>query len=77
MRVPESAVHGGNRVFVLNEGRLAERAVTVLAQDGTSLVITGDLSNGDELVTTRIPEIASGLKARPRDSAVIQALASS
>ena len=77
VRVPESAVHGGNRVFVLNEGRLAERAVTVLAQDGTSLVITGDLSNGDELVTTRIPEIAPGLKARPRDSAVIQAPASS
>lgn len=76
VRVPESAVHGGNQVFVLNEGRLAERSVKVLAQDGSSLLITGDLSNGDRLVTTRIPEIAPGLKARQRDSVVIQAPAS-
>ena len=77
VRVPESAVHGGNRVFILQDGRLAERAVSVLAQDGTSLVITGDLTDGDALVTTRIPEIAPGLKARSRQSAVIQAPASS
>lgn len=66
IRLPEAAVHGGTRVFVLEDGRLAERTVTVLAQDGKDLFVSGDFSDGDAIIVTRIPEIAPGLKARAR-----------
>lgn len=66
-RLPEAAVHGGERVYVLFEGRLDERRVEVLGRDRGDVVIAGDLKEGDQVVTTRIPEIGPGLKARRRD----------
>jgi len=70
VRLPEAAVHAGERVYVLTgEGRLAERFVRVLARDGADLVVTGDLSDGDLVVTPRVPEIGPGLKARRRGPA--------
>lgn len=66
-RLPEAAVHDGARVYVLQDGRLAEREIQVLGRDSGDVVVAGDLRDGDAVVTTRIPEIGQGLKARPRD----------
>ncbi len=68
-RLPEAAVHDGARVYVIEEGRLDERNVVVLARDGTDLIVTGELQDGDVAVVTRIPEIGPGLKARARVNA--------
>lgn len=63
-RVPESSVYDGNIVFLFNDGRLEQRVVKVLARDGAHLIIIGNIQDGDLIVTTRIPEVAPGLKVR-------------
>lgn len=69
-RLPEAAVHDGVRVYVIQDGRLSERAVAILGRERGDLIVAGDLLDGELVVTTRIPEIAPGLKARPRDAGV-------
>jgi len=66
-RLPEGAVHDSARVYVLTDGRLVEREVKVLGRDRGDVVVAGDLQAGEQVVTTRIPEIGPGLKARRRD----------
>lgn len=68
-RLPQSAVHGENRVYVLREGRLAERQVTVLGREQGTFIVSGDIATGEAAVTTRVPEIGPGLKARARGAA--------
>lgn len=68
VRLPEAAVHDARRAYVLENGRLAERAVTILGRERGELIVAGDIADGDRVVTTRIPEIGPGLKAKPRDA---------
>ena len=63
-RVLESAIYSDDTLFLFNKGRLEERVVKVVARDGEHLIITGDIQDGDLIVTTRIPEVAPGLKVR-------------
>jgi RND family efflux transporter MFP subunit len=67
-RVPEIAVYDSERIYLIDKGRLVERIVTVLAHDGFDLLISGDIADASQLVVTRIPEIAPGLKVRVRES---------
>ena len=63
-RVLESAIYSDDTVYLFNNGRLEERVIKVVARDGEHLIITGDIQDGDLIVTTRIPEVAPGLKVR-------------
>ena len=63
--LPETALHG-NVVYAIVDHRLQARPVTVVAFDGASVLVRGELSNGEQIVTTRFPEIASGLKVEVR-----------
>ncbi len=69
VRLPEAAVHDGARAYVVVGGRLDERAVVVLGREGPDLIVTGAIDDGDQVVTTRIPEIGPGLKAQARGPA--------
>lgn len=60
-RVPESAVYGGDRVYAVEDGKLTERIVTVAAYDGTDAIVTGGLSDGEVVMTTRLSNVATGL----------------
>lgn len=64
-RVAETALYDNNKVYVAVEGVLEARSVKVLARDGDAIIIEGELSNGDEILTTRIAEISEGLNVRP------------
>lgn len=64
IRVPEEAVHGGDTVYVVVDGRLVPRRVELATRDGGDALIRGDFEPGDRLVTTRFPEIGPGLKVR-------------
>jgi len=60
-RIPETAFYGDGTVFVVKDSRLQPREVTSLAIDDGSLLVTGELADGDVLLTTRIPEAGEGL----------------
>ena len=53
-------------MYLFNNGRLEERVIKVVARDGEHLIITGEVQDGDLIVTTRIPEVAPGLKVRTK-----------
>ncbi len=67
VRLPEAAIYGANRAYVLEDGHLRERIVAIQGRAGGEVIVSGDLADGDAVVTTRIPEIGPGLKARTRD----------
>ncbi len=66
IRIPEYSVYDGNTVYVVEEGRLVARTISVLFDNGDNLLITGDLKDGDQLVTTRFAEIGPSLKVEIR-----------
>lgn len=63
-RVPETAIYQGNTVYVVIDGKLTARPVEVSAYDGADALITGEISQGDEILVTRIAEIGEGLRVR-------------
>lgn len=60
-RIPETAYYGEGTVYVVRDSRLQPRQVTSLAIDDGSILVEGDLADGDVLLTTRIPEAGEGL----------------
>lgn len=63
-KVPETAYYGEGTVYVVKDGRLEQRAVTALAIDDGSILVTGNLNPGETLLTTRVPEAGTGLLVR-------------
>lgn len=63
-RLPAEAVHDDSRVFVLHDGRLADRAVTILGREGNDVIVTGDIVEGERVVLTRFTEMAPGVRAQ-------------
>jgi RND family efflux transporter MFP subunit len=62
-RVPATAVHDGDRVYVVDaDDRLSERTVEVAGADGETLLIADGLAEGDRVVTTRFSEIEPGAR---------------
>ena len=66
VRVPEEAVHGGDTVYAIVDGRLVPRQVEIAGRDGSDAFVRGDFKPDDRLVVTRFPEIGPGLKVRER-----------
>jgi multidrug efflux system membrane fusion protein len=62
-RLPAVAVHDDSRVFVLEDGRLASRAVKVLGREGDDVIVEGRLEPGERVVLTRFTEMAPGVRA--------------
>jgi RND family efflux transporter MFP subunit len=62
VRLPESAIHDGAVVYVAISGALEARQVEVLARSGDDVLVRGALASGEQVVTTRLPEIGPGLQ---------------
>ncbi|WP_414832130.1 efflux RND transporter periplasmic adaptor subunit [Afifella sp. YEN Y35] len=69
VRLPETALYGGNAVFVVEDGRLQRRAVDVAAYDGADVIVTSGLSEGETVMTTQIADAREGIKvAKPGEN---------
>jgi len=64
--LPESALYGGDTVYVVVEGRLQAREVALVARIGDEVLVRGGLANGDEVVTTQYAEIGPGERVSVR-----------
>jgi membrane fusion protein, multidrug efflux system len=65
IELPDHAVYG-NQVYVVVDGRLEPRKISILFNNGASLIVEGDVKAGDKLVTTRFAEIGPGLRVEIR-----------
>jgi len=63
-RVPETAVYDNETVYVIRDGMLEGRQILVHAFDGDQAIISGNILDGDEVLTTRIAEISDGIRVR-------------
>lgn len=61
-RIPETALYGQNRIYVIEDGALVARDVTVAAFDDQDVIIASGLNDGDRVLTTRLSQVEAGLK---------------
>ena len=66
-RVPDTALYGENRVFVVQDGRLRIRHVRLRGYDGEMMLLgaapENALQNGDEVVITQLREAGENARA--------------
>ena len=65
-RLPESALHEDERVYVVVDGRVQARLVELVARIGNDVLVQGELAHGETVVTTRFPGIGPGVKVAAR-----------
>ena len=63
VRLPETAVYGGAYVYVIEDGRMRRRDVTIAAFTGSDVLIADGLEGGENVLTTQIADARDGLKA--------------
>lgn len=62
VRLPETAVYGGAYVYVIEEGRMRRREVTIAAFTGSDVLIASGLAGGERVLTTQIADARDGVK---------------
>ncbi|MDA0663366.1 MAG: efflux RND transporter periplasmic adaptor subunit, partial [Proteobacteria bacterium] len=66
MRLPESALYGGDTVYVVVDDRLVARKTEVVARLGSDVVLRGGLADGEAVLVTRFPEVGAGVLVSQR-----------
>ena len=61
-RLPETAVYDASAVYVIEDGKLKRRPVSVTAYDGADVIVTMGLEPGETVLTTRLSRVEDGLK---------------
>lgn len=62
VRLPETALFGGDTVYAVVDGALEARTVRFVGRLGADILVRGDLAGGEAVVTTRFPEIGPGVR---------------
>jgi RND family efflux transporter MFP subunit len=70
VRVPATAVYGTNRLYVIEDGRLAGRDIEIVGYDGSEVLVRGPFEGGERIVVTRITEAGDGLKVNEHGAAL-------
>lgn len=65
-QVPETVLHPGGIVYGVENGRLVQRRAEVVARVGNDVLLRGELSDGERLVTTQSVAVAPGLRVKIR-----------
>jgi RND family efflux transporter MFP subunit len=65
-RLPATALHGDDTVYAVVEGRLEPRAVELLRRYGETVLVVGEIAEGEEVATTRFTEIGPGVRVTVR-----------
>jgi multidrug efflux pump subunit AcrA (membrane-fusion protein) len=61
VRLPESALHDGNTLYLIVDNRLVVRKTRLVTWIGSDILVQGGLKAGDEVLVTRIPEVGAGV----------------
>lgn len=62
--VPDTALYGTDTIYTAVEGKLVEHKVDVVAFEGENALVGSGLSDGDQVLVTRITEVSAGLNVR-------------
>ena len=64
--VPSRAIYNENYVYLVKNKKLEYRKVDVVRRQSENVIVTGNLQNGDTLVTDLLQGVASGMPATAR-----------
>jgi len=64
--VPSRAIYNENYVYLVKNKKLEFRKVDVVRRQSENVIVTGNLQNGDTLVTDLLQGVASGMPATAR-----------
>ncbi len=67
VRLPRSALHQADQVYVVESGQLRQRGVTLLRREGDSVIVTDGLRPGDQVVTSRLALMVDGMAVQVGD----------
>ena len=60
--IPNNTIYQGTYVYIVENGILVRRDVDILWQNEQEAVIASGLAPGDELVTTSLGQVTSGIR---------------
>ncbi len=63
-RLPSTAIFDGDTVYVVNQGVLASRKVSIVATSGPDVLVRGPLEQGDKVMITRVSLPGDGVRVR-------------
>ncbi len=66
VRLPRSALHNGNQVYVVRDGRIYRREVSLLRREQDSVVVRG-LEDGQRVVLSRLDLMVDGMAVATSD----------
>jgi RND family efflux transporter MFP subunit len=61
VRLPRSALHNGEAVYVVRDGKLDRRSVTLLRSEGGSVIVGEGLQANDQVVVSRLDLMTNGM----------------
>ncbi len=64
VEIPKNALFGDDKVYVIEDGRLAARQVNIIATTDKTIIIAGGLANGEQILLTRFNEAAAGVAVK-------------
>lgn len=69
VKVPETSVYDQSHIFVIEDGKMRQRNIDILAFDGSDAIVietdgTEPLKDGDRFMTTRLTQAADGAAVR-------------
>lgn len=65
-RLPESALHGGDTIYILTDGRLKPKKVKFVARAENDVLVRGAIEADEIVVTTSFAEIGPGVRVEAR-----------
>ncbi len=68
VRIPSKALYQEKYVYLISDGQLEYREVTVARQQSDAVIVSGGLRESDTLVTDALMGVAPGMPATPRVS---------
>ncbi len=75
VRLPGTAIYGSEQVFVVKDGALVPRAVSLVGRVGADVLVRGALSTGERILTTRLSAPGPGVLVQDRSTAQVSAVA--
>jgi multidrug efflux pump subunit AcrA (membrane-fusion protein) len=70
VRLPQRAVHGDNSLYLIEQGKLAQREVEIARRENGSVLIADGLAAGDSVVTDLLQGVTEGMPVRALGAAM-------
>ena len=67
VRLPNSALQADDSVFVVEADQLQRRPVNVVHREGNSVIVSGGLDDGDQVVVNRLEVMFQGMQVERVD----------